>query len=424
LVAKSGDFKLTTDTLTAAFLVLVLIQALVALAQWSRRRHVDRASLSSPWFYRAALGLLILLTGAAATTGLAIHGSGEGGTSSASRASHLTNNGESVHDSGPTSKASDGLLEQLGVANVTEGDAGYSAHVTASYDQVLKVEIGFSNCHGRDELTDLHPSFQIPTSAGLSQTVSASVSDQSGHATSDDVTITLDNQNERLALIPDSLQWLHGTNGRSPYTISSLADNYLAADSPPLTELAPGGGGSLSVLLRVEYPGLTIRTTAYSPISHQWLSTLDATPNEVLTADIHITDDGDTPLTNMSVLDNLPPGARYLPGSTYVIEVDHHRTRLSDGIVDPISPTGDPAHNPGFEGVELPAVSSGPFRSILGGLQANLLPGQSEDVFFRFQIPSGIKSGSTIWGVALTHALGIDYVENSLFMKIQPDQSV
>src|SRR5690348_1594973 len=67
------------------------------------------------------------------------------------------------------------LESSLGVANVTKGDTKYAHSVSASYDQVVKLQVYYHNTELPDSgkvAKDLTVKINIPSGAGKTQTVS------------------------------------------------------------------------------------------------------------------------------------------------------------------------------------------------------------------------------------------------------------
>src|SRR5581483_10053098 len=65
-----------------------------------------------------------------------------------------------------------------GVANVTAGDTSYSSSVNASYDQVVKVEVIYTNPNAPSSnlvANGVHVKINIPTQAGTTQTITTTV---------------------------------------------------------------------------------------------------------------------------------------------------------------------------------------------------------------------------------------------------------
>jgi hypothetical protein len=312
----------------------------------------------------------------------------------------------------PAAYASDGLVEQLGVANVSTG-AGYAASTNVSYDQVLKVQIWFSDNSGGN-IYDVVPSIVLPHTPGGQQAITVTLKDAGGGSLTQTVSVVPNDPRINLEVEPDTITWKQGTEYHAT-PIKKLPDRVISDDAP-LTSLKPSHSASLAFLLRAVIPGITVSLVGHSQISSSWANDFYSFPGGVIYYKATIGDDGDTPLSDLFFAASLPSSIHYVKGSA--------RTHYSGGEVQPSGvlklPSGAFGSDVSSVGVPLPTVPTGTFASILNGRPASLLPGETATITFRATLqPSASMNESYANKIEVT-PLGDTAIPAKAIVRVEP----
>ena len=118
---------------------------------------------------------------------------------------------------------------RVAVANVTAGDTTYNKSVSATTDQVVKVQVWYHNREDANSgkvANNLKVKLDMPTAAGKSQVVKGTISSDNSNVVADQATVTLDNAASTLEFIPGSAQWRHnkGTNDVPNWVTEDLGE--------------------------------------------------------------------------------------------------------------------------------------------------------------------------------------------------------
>lgn len=229
----------------------------------------------------------------------------------------------------PTSTMADNMVKlegSLGVANVTRGDRDYKQAVSASYDEVVKLQVYYHNMEQPDSnkvAKDLTVKINIPAAVGKTQTVSSKISAANGaNVVNSTAKINLDRESASLQYIPSSAVWKHnvGTNANPLYVETKISDAVVTSgaglrleDEKPCHNFA----ATVTVLARVMVPGVTVKKEV-SVNKAAWAVSNFAKPEEVLTYMITYQNTGNTTQNNVIIRDSLPVKMTLIPGSTYL----------------------------------------------------------------------------------------------------------
>jgi uncharacterized repeat protein (TIGR01451 family) len=386
----------------AIVVLLTLIVIWVAGARKTRQFEHQRRGTESPPYPFSVGGTAVVLAAAflLASAVLVLHPWSQSITApSALRAS------EHYWISAPAIRASDGLAEQSGVLNASNGGTGYEETASASYDQVLDVVVSYFGCHTNRPLSDVTPIISWSKTAPTTESIVARITDGGGYQLSQTVQVHLETPDAYLEFKPGTLAWEHArTYGGSSYETSALSDSALFTPSP-LETIAANGGGAIVLAFREVVPGIAVHVESRGPYSPEWTTSLSTSQGSDVEYRITIWDDGDTPLSDLSLVDELPAGLRYIQNSAVLSETGSKQqtplkgplitnTRVISSILRPFRcpnltdgcrmPNGEV---PNMPGAFLPSVSPGKnFESLLGGHPASLLPGQTATVEFEARV--------------------------------------
>lgn len=248
------------------------------------------------------------------------------------------------------------LESSLGVANVTRGDTKYAQSVSASYDQVVKLQVYYHNTENPDSgkiAKDLTVKINIPSAAGKKQMVSSKVSASNANTVKNTATINLDNSDAYLQYIPGSAMWKHntGTNKNVHYVKTKISDAVVTSgaglrleNEKPCFNFA----ATVTVLARVMRPG--VQVTKQSEVhgqTNKWSSNNTAKPGDVLDYMITYKNNGNTVQKSVVIRDSLPLKMKLVPGSTKVYNTKYPSGQVigNDNITSGGIIIGD--YNPG-----------------------------------------------------------------------------
>ena len=219
------------------------------------------------------------------------------------------------------------LEGSLGVANVTKGDTKYAHSVSASYDQVVKLQVYYHNTENPDSgkvAKDLTVKINVPSGAGTTQTVSSKISASNANTVNSIATVNLANADAYLQYIPGSAVWKHntGTNTNVKYVETKISDNVVTngaglriEDEKPCYNFA----ATVTVLARVMRPGVTItKQVEKDGETNKWAHSNVAMPGDTLKYKISYKNNGNTTQNSVVIRDSLPLKMSLVPGSTYL----------------------------------------------------------------------------------------------------------
>lgn len=222
------------------------------------------------------------------------------------------------------SAASIALEGSLGVANVTAGDTQYKESVSASYDQVVKVQAFYHNRENPDSgkvAEDLKVKISFPNQAGKAQTVTTRISGNDTNVVEDFVTVNLNRDDAYLEYIPGSAVWRHnaGTNEDVKIVEQTISDDVVTKagglvieDAKPCYNFA----ATVTVLARVKVPSVGVTKKVRKAGTQDATTTnLSVAPGTRLEYVVTAKNLSNTDLTNVYLRDPLPKGLTFVPGT-------------------------------------------------------------------------------------------------------------
>jgi uncharacterized repeat protein (TIGR01451 family)/LPXTG-motif cell wall-anchored protein len=224
-----------------------------------------------------------------------------------------------------TSAASAVKIEgSMGAANVTAGNTTYAHSVNASYNQVVKLQVYYHNTELPDSgkiAQNLRVKINIPTSAGKVQTQTATISADNSNTVTDATTVNLDRSDAYLQYIPGSAVWRHntGTNANIKETDTVLSDSIVNSGTGLVLENEQpcyNFSATVTVLARVTVPGVSIDKQVRVKGDKTWATSITAQPGATVQYLIGYKNTGNSPENQVVIVDKLPQGITYVPGST------------------------------------------------------------------------------------------------------------
>jgi hypothetical protein len=319
----------------------------------------------------------------------------------------------------PDPRASDGLIESAGLANVSGGATHESLSAHVKPGQLVQVEIMYFDSDLSAPINNVSPHFSVPPKPHHhSAEIIASLTDASGARLSQKLTLDLGevSRDSQLEFVPGSVQWRPAfTPSKGRTAVRALADWTLNA-SGPLDTIPPGGGGAFAFELQYEIARIDVSLVGRSPTSHGWTSPVYGPPRRFIEIRATVRDSGTTPLRDLRLEDQLPRDAVYASVSLRIVGPTG-LTTLTPGetLVDPSAAHGPPRLATEYVGVVLPAAPTPVmWVSTLGGETASLFPGQSVTVTFTIMLWPGPGTTGSAYDVLYAHSLGTSLTAGQL----------
>jgi hypothetical protein len=310
----------------------------------------------------------------------------------------------------PDPRASDGLIESVGVANVSGGATQYALSTHVAPGQLVKVEVMYFDSDLSAPIDAVSPRFTVPPNPrDRSTVITAALTDGSGARLTQRVTLYLGgvSRSSRLEFVPGSVQWRPAftpSEGRRPVT--ALADWTLNAPGP-LDTVPPGGGGAFAFELQYDLARIGVSLVGRSSTSHGWTSSVYGPPRRFIQIRATLTDSGTTELRDLRIEDQLPRDAVYVPASLRVVGPTGSADPTGgESLVNPRAPHGPPRLATKYVGIVLPAVPTPTnWASTLGGETASLFPGQKVTISFTIMLWPGLGAEGSSYDVLYVHSL-------------------
>jgi uncharacterized repeat protein (TIGR01451 family) len=209
------------------------------------------------------------------------------------------------------------------VANATK-DAGtnnWGASTTASYNQVVAVQVVYNNKEeaGSGKTADnLRVKINIPTTAGKTQTVTTTTKADNSNKVTGSAKVNLDRSDAYLQYIPGTATWKHASTDNGPMTVTQKVsdDVVLGANGINLGKENPCQAGSIVVQARVMVPGLTVDKYVRVKGQAEWKTSVNAKLGDTLQYEIAYHNTGNTTQNDVEFRDQLPKGISYVAGTT------------------------------------------------------------------------------------------------------------
>lgn len=195
----------------------------------------------------------------------------------------------------------------MGVANVTSGDVSFSPSVSASPEQIVKLQMAYRNQESAESgkaATNLRIKVDIPSVDAALQTQTAVVSADNTNTVTGTATVNLSTPNAHLEYIPGSATWRHVVAGA--VVDSVVSDAVTSANGVVLeSQAAAASEASLTVLARVVAKTSPVVVEPVLPV--QQATNTDTTQTSPLSS--LVTD------TSNTLSSNLTASATTLPGT-------------------------------------------------------------------------------------------------------------
>lgn len=238
------------------------------------------------------------------------------------------------------------------VANVTNGDSGYSPSVNAKVDDVVKVQVWYHNKEDANSgklAKNLKVGVTIPTAAGKSQTIGGKISADNSNTVSKSANVNLSVDEASLEYIPGSAKWRHNIGADQGKTECITGNDPKGAPASCYTDtvisddVAKGGAGvrledqkpcfaheaTVTVLMRVKASAVKVNkyVSAHdgdnNAKNNNWQVTNTAAAGSKLDYMIRFENKGNTTLNSVVVGDNLPDYMQYVAGTTKIYNANH-----------------------------------------------------------------------------------------------------
>ena len=231
----------------------------------------------------------------------------------------------------------------LAVANYTRGDTTWNGEsVDASYDEVVRFKIYYHNTELPNSglvADNLSIKVDMPTDAGSTQTVTASIRGDNTNTVVDTASVNLDRSDAYLEFVPGSVEWTHNTGDR---------DN-IVRETVQIPDAVVTDGGYVAIehqqpcfeyeawitfMARVRVPSVEIEKQVADEDEQDWSEEVTSAPGEEVRYLLTVRNNGNARVNNVTVRDVLPEGMNYVAGTTKVFDSNHPGgVTVSDNIV-------------------------------------------------------------------------------------------
>ncbi|MCA9324575.1 DUF11 domain-containing protein [Candidatus Saccharibacteria bacterium] len=216
------------------------------------------------------------------------------------------------------------LESSLGVLNVTRKESKFKHSTSASYDQVVKLQVYYHNTEEPNSgkiAKNLTVKINIPNGSGKTQTVTSKVSADNANTVKSTATISLDKSDAYLQYIPGSAIWRHntGTNKNIKYVNTKISDKVVTSGAGLRLENEKpcyNFSATVTVLARVMVPGVTVEK--HISENGKWVTSNQANPGETVKYMITYKNTGNTQQNDVVIRDGLPKGMTLVNDSTYL----------------------------------------------------------------------------------------------------------
>jgi uncharacterized repeat protein (TIGR01451 family) len=237
-----------------------------------------------------------------------------------------------------TSSALGGVDLRLGALNLSDDTSEYSEDVTADVDDVVQVQLTYTNTGTNDASLAVRPSLSEPSAGQQFVRIEVEIN---GDRDALAIPVGLSVDHASLSLMTGE------TIARTSDATDSITQKIALPDGAgrfmDVALVPPGESGSVVFFARSQASVVTIDLFAASEIHPEPAAYVNAEPADEVTFEMVVRNAGNVPLRDATVRANLAPGMRQVPGSTEVHR-SHGWHSAGDELVDPISPTrGTPA---------------------------------------------------------------------------------
>lgn len=213
------------------------------------------------------------------------------------------------------------LAGSLRTANVTANDVDYKDAANATIDQVVKLQVYYSNT-SQDTANNVRVKFTMPEQAGAKQVVTATAKGSNSDELKDQATVTVDKEQAILQYIPGTAIWKHNTGSAEQPKIeeTKISDEVVVgAQGLAVESQKPGEafGSTISVQAKVMVPGVkVIKESEVKGETNKWSANNSAKPGDTLRYIISYQNTSNGQQKQVVVRDALPAKMQLVPGST------------------------------------------------------------------------------------------------------------
>ncbi len=211
-----------------------------------------------------------------------------------------------------------------GVANVTAGDTSYSSSINAAYNQVIKVEVTYTNDEAPSSglvANNVVMKINIPTTSGTSQTVTSTVGGSNTNTVNGSAIVNLA-QSGFLQYVPGSAQVRITEPDGTVSPVTAIPDGIITGGGYVINNGNPCQSAAVAVEAQVMVPGVSVtkQVADKSTSSTTWVTNDTANPGDLLKYLITYQNAGNTEENQVVIRDVLPTGLTLVPNSTYLTD--------------------------------------------------------------------------------------------------------
>lgn len=206
-------------------------------------------------------------------------------------------------------------------ATLNAGTDNWSPSTSASYNQVVAVQVVYNNDEEADSgktASNVHVKVNIPATAGTTQTITTLAGGDNTNKVTGSATVNLDRTDAYLQYIPGTATWKHAETANGPMTkTEAISDDVvLNANGVNLGTENPCQAGSVVVQARVMIPGVSVDKYVRQSGATTWATSINAKVGDTIQYEIAYKNTGNTTENDVEFRDQLPKGITYVPGST------------------------------------------------------------------------------------------------------------
>ena len=218
------------------------------------------------------------------------------------------------------------IAATTGVANVTNGDTAYASSVNATYNQVVKIEVTYTNTEAPSSglvANNVNVKINVPTTPGTNQVVTTTTGGDNTNQVNGQATVVLNRADAFLQYIPGSAQ-ANITNTDGSIHLTPISDDVALGSGYIINNGNPCQSAAVAVEARVMVPGVSITKQVEGlNQSNAWAASNTASPGDTLKYLITYQNTGNTVQNQVIIRDILPAGMTLVPGTTMVADVSH-----------------------------------------------------------------------------------------------------
>lgn len=232
----------------------------------------------------------------------------------------------------PLATAADSLVKfsaTTEIANMSDPNSNFGSSASAKYNEVLKVQVIYDNNEDPSSTktaNNVHVKFNIPTTAGVNQTITTKTSADNVTAVNGSAKVTLDGSDAYLQYIPGTAVWAHANTAFGPKVVEQKISDAVVTDANGvnLGNENPCQAGSVTVQVGVYVPGVSVDKFVRPVGSTDWtMRSIDAKAGDTVEYLIAYKNTGNSTQTHVKIRDTLPAGETLVNGTTYLKNGNH-----------------------------------------------------------------------------------------------------